>query len=234
MKVKNAREEVNKEIIKCLEEKYAGAKTALKYNNSFELLIATILSAQTTDNQVNKITSELFRKYPGPQDFRKLTSEGLAEEIRGCGLYRTKAKNILATINILLDEYQGEVPADFEKLLKLPGVGRKTANVVLANAFGLPGLGVDTHVLRVANRLGLAKAQTPLQAELQLKAQIDPSRWGEAHHWLIWHGRRICTARKPKCAGCFLNSLCDGYKGSADITAERPDRQDKKNRQKKY
>jgi len=198
----------NQKILDILEKQYKGTTTALEYKNKFELLIATILSAQTTDMQVNKITKKLFAKYPTPQAIIELTMEELSEEIKGCGLYRNKAKNILAAVKILLEKYGGEVPADRETLMSLPGVGRKTANVMLANAFGIPALGVDTHVFRVANRLGLVKAKTPNQVEEQLVAQIPHEKWGEAHHWLIWHGRGVCRAQKPLCFDCMLKELC--------------------------
>lgn len=198
----------NREILNILEQQYKGTTTALEYKNKFELLIATILSAQTTDMQVNKITKKLFAKYPTPQEIFNLTAEELAEEIKGCGLYCNKAKNILAAVRILLEKYNGEVPANREALMSLPGVGRKTANVMLANAFGIPALGVDTHVFRVANRLGLVNAKTPYDVEEQLVAQIPREKWGEAHHWLIWHGRRICRAQKPLCNECPLKELC--------------------------
>jgi endonuclease-3 len=198
----------NKMILEILEYHYKNTTTALIYNNNFELLIATMLSAQTTDTQVNKITKGLFSKYPTPQTMYLLTEGKLAEEIKGCGLYRNKAKNILATVKILIEDYAGEVPDNREALMSLPGVGRKTANVVLANAFGFPALGVDTHVFRVANRSGLVKAKTPLQVEEQLIAQLPREKWGEAHHWLIWHGRKVCRAKKPLCSDCVLKELC--------------------------
>lgn len=198
----------NQEILKLLEKQYKGTTTALEYKNEFELLIATMLSAQTTDTQVNKITKKLFAKHPGPEALNRLTPDELADEIKGCGLYRNKAKNILAAVKILLAEHGGKVPAEREALMALPGVGRKTANVLLANAFGIPALGVDTHVFRVANRLGLVNAKTPNQVEEQLVAQIPREKWGEAHHWLIWHGRKVCRAQKPLCIECPLQELC--------------------------
>lgn len=208
----------NKELILAkLEAEYAGTTTALNYSNPFELLVATILSAQTTDQQVNKITAPLFAKYPTPEALSKLTVEELAEEIKGVGLYRNKAKNILETARILLKDYNGQVPQDREALQSLPGVGRKTANVVLANAFNIPALGVDTHVFRVANRLGLASAKNPREVEEQLMKLIPREKWAQAHHWLIWHGRRVCGARKPDCARCFLNELCPAAKEETTI-----------------
>lgn len=198
----------NQEILAILERHYQGSGTALKYDTPFQLLIATILSAQTTDVQVNKLTEKLFAKYPTPEKFVALTEEELVREIRGCGLFRHKARNILATVKILLSAYYGEVPQDREALMQLPGVGRKTANVVLSNAFGIPALGVDTHVFRVANRLGLVCGKTPAQVEEQLMRQIPPEKWGAAHHWLIWHGRRVCRAKNPLCHCCPLEKLC--------------------------
>ncbi|PKM87634.1 MAG: endonuclease III [Firmicutes bacterium HGW-Firmicutes-12] len=203
----------NRKILEILEYHYKDTTTALEYNNNFELLVATMLSVQTTDMQVNRITKGLFANYPTPQKMLSLTEAKLAEEIKGCGLYRNKAKNIIATVKILIKEHGGEVPANREALMSLPGVGRKTANVVLANAFGIPALGVDTHVFRVANRLGLVKAKTPYQVEEQLIKQLPREKWGEAHHWLIWHGRKVCRAQKPLCSDCALKDLCPSYVG---------------------
>ncbi len=200
----------SQKVMEILEKHYSGSGTALIYRNSFELLIATILSAQTTDTQVNKITASLFAKYPTPADMAALSEEQLAQEIKGCGLYRNKARNILATVKMLLDEYAGEVPQTREELIRLPGVGRKTANVVLANAFGIPAFGVDTHIFRVANRLALTKSKTPRQTEEQLTGLIRKEKWNAAHHWLIWHGRKICKAQKPLCSDCPVSSLCPG------------------------
>lgn len=195
-------------ILERLEKEYGGLDTALEHKNPFELLIATILSAQTTDKQVNKITRSLFAHYPTPEKMAELSEEQLCREIKGCGLYRNKARNILETARLISREYQGKVPRTREELMKLPGVGRKTANVVLANAFGIPAIGVDTHVFRVANRLSLAQGSTPHQIEDQLMEVILREKWASAHHWLIWHGRKVCKARKPLCYLCFLRDLC--------------------------
>ena len=196
------------EILGILEKQYRGATTALEYENPFQLLIAVMLSAQTTDTQVNRITRKLFARYPTPESLAKLNEEELAQEIRGCGLYRAKARNIAGAVHMLLTEHGGRVPANREALLRLPGVGRKTANVVLATAFGIPALGVDTHVLRVANRLGLATGKTPQQVEEQLTTLIPQEEWAAVHHWLIWHGRKVCRARNPLCQDCPVTGLC--------------------------
>jgi len=196
------------EILGLLEENYKGAGSELKYKSPFELLIATILAAQCTDRQVNKVTPDLFAEYPGPEEMITLTEEELGAIIHSCGFYKTKSRNILQTCRILLAEYGGQVPDDLESLTKLPGVGRKTANVVLSNAFGRDAIAVDTHVHRVSNRLGLADAKDVLNTEFQLMENIPKHKWSAAHHWLIFHGRRVCKARKPDCENCFLQHLC--------------------------
>ncbi|HHU48565.1 MAG: endonuclease III [Caldicoprobacterales bacterium] len=197
-----------KEILRLLEEHYSDATTELNYKNPFELLIATILAAQCTDRQVNKVTPGLFGKYPGPAEMAALTPEELGKEIHSCGFYKTKSRNIIETCKLLLAKHGGQVPGDMESLISLPGVGRKTANVVLSNAFGKDAIAVDTHVFRVSNRLGLAAAADVLKTEQQLMENIPREKWSEAHHWLIYHGRRICKARKPDCENCFLQHLC--------------------------
>lgn len=196
-------------VFKALAETYPQAHCELDFQTPFQLLIATILSAQSTDEQVNKLTGPLFAAYPTPQAMSQLGFEELEDYIRGCGLYHNKAKNILATCRILLSDYQGEVPRTREELTKLPGVGRKTANVVLSNAFDIPAFAVDTHVLRVSKRLGLTDGSTPEQVEEQVTALLPKSKWKDAHHWLIWHGRRICHARKPNCSECPLQKICE-------------------------
>ncbi|WP_309868776.1 endonuclease III [Desmospora profundinema] len=195
-------------MLETLAELYPDAHCELNFRNPFELLIATILSAQSTDRQVNIVTKSLFSKYPTPEDFLPLTEEELAEEIRGLGLYRNKSKNILATCRILVQQYGGQVPKKRSQLEALPGVGRKTANVVLSNAFDVPALAVDTHVQRVANRLALADSDNPLETERQLTKRIPRKDWTLTHHRLIWHGRRVCAARNPKCHQCDLLPLC--------------------------
>lgn len=195
-------------IIERLEKHYYGAKPGLRYQNSFELLIATILSAQTTDRQVNEVTKSLFAQYPNAEAMAALNEKTLGEMIKSTGFYRTKAANVLKTCRALLDKYGGQVPRTMEELTALAGVGRKTANVVLSNAFGIPAIAVDTHVFRVSNRLGLASAKNELDTEMQLRQNIPEDKWSDAHHWLIWHGRRVCSARNPKCGGCFLQDVC--------------------------
>ena len=197
-----------KQILARLKNMYPNVRSGLKFNNPFELLIATILSAQSTDKQVNKITKELFSKYPDVYALSKLTQDQLEGEIKSIGLYKNKSKNILAACKMIIDKFQGKIPETREELMELPGVGRKTANVVLSNAFQIPALAVDTHVLRVANRLGLAQSNNPMETEKQLMEVIPKEDWSQAHHWLIWHGRLVCKARNPQCEKCGLNDLC--------------------------
>lgn len=195
-------------ILQLLETTYPEAHCELNFSNPFELLLATILSAQATDKKVNQITERLFERYKTPEDFLTVSLSEMEKAIKELGLYHNKAKNILATCRILVGKHQGEVPHDLEALMELPGVGRKTSNVVLSNAFGIPALAVDTHVLRVSNRLGLAIGTNPDSIEKQLMNHIPRDKWSQAHHLLIWHGRRTCTARIPKCQACSLSSLC--------------------------
>jgi len=195
-------------ILDILREAYPQAGTRLKYQNPFQLLIAVVLSAQSTDEQVNQVTSDLFSKYSTPQEMAAVPLEELQELIKGVGLFRNKARHIKELSAILVEKYGGEVPREFNELIKLPGVGRKSANVVMAVGFGLPGLGVDTHVHRVSNRLGLVDAKQPHKTEAGLKALIPRKRWGEAHHLLISHGRAICKARSPQCGSCPLEEIC--------------------------
>jgi endonuclease-3 len=200
-----------KEILKILEETYPDATTELKYENPFQLLIATILSAQTTDRQVNNVTPELFRKFPDARFLADAPVEEIEEIIRTCGFYKTKAANIKQTSRIIAEKYGGKVPTTVKELMTLPGVGRKTANVVANNAFGVDAIAVDTHVFRVSNRLGLANAKDVNQTEEQLMKRIPRTKWSRAHHWLIHHGRKICNAGKPKCERCPLAHLCKNY-----------------------
>ncbi len=194
--------------LEILEEHYGDTKPALIFKNPFELLIAVILSAQCTDKRVNVTTARLFKYADTPEKIIEIGLPALEDEIRDCGLFRNKAKNIMATCIKLVEDYGGAVPESFEELIKLPGVGRKTANVVSSIAFGRPAIAVDTHVFRVSNRLGLAKGETPLEVEKKLQKAIPVEKWSPAHHWLIWHGRRICRAQKPLCRECPLLEVC--------------------------
>jgi endonuclease III len=206
---------VNKEnidkILKVLSETYPDAKCALNFNSPYELLISTILSAQCTDVRVNVVTEQLYKEYNTPQRIISLTEEELGEKIRSCGFYRNKGKNILGATRAIIEEHNGEVPNTMEKLIKLPGVGRKTANVVLSNAFGVPAIAVDTHVFRVSNRLGLAKGDTPEQVEKGLMENVPREMWSDTHHYIIFHGRQICKSRKPNCEQCSLAPYCEYF-----------------------
>ena len=195
-----------------LEKLYPEAKPELNFQNPFETLIATILSAQCTDKRVNLVTSKLFPQYPDAFAMAKLTPEELEPMIRECGLYHNKAKNIVAASRALVEQYDGVVPNTREQLMKLPGVGQKTAGVVLLAAFGDDQIPVDTHVFRVSRRIGLADANTPEKVEAQLRELLDREIWSLGHHLIIWHGRRCCDARKPACERCPLNDgLCEKH-----------------------
>lgn len=183
--------------------------TELRYRTPFELLVAVVLSAQATDVSVNKATERLFRVANTPEAIVRLGEEGLKRYIRHIGLYNTKAKNLVRLSEILLQRYGGEVPRDRKALESLPGVGRKTANVVLNTAFGHPTIAVDTHIFRVANRTGLAPGRTPLEVEKKLETVVPLEFRKDAHHWLILHGRYVCTARKPRCGSCIVADLCE-------------------------
>lgn len=209
--IKNKRERTL-EIIKRLKKAYPTAHCALNHTNAFELLIATILSAQCTDERVNIVTATLFRKYHGPKDLAEVPQEELEREIHSTGFFRNKAKNIRAASQRILDEYGGEVPQTMEELLTLGGVARKTANVVMGNAFGIAsGVVVDTHVSRLSQRLGLTKQTTPEKIELDLQKLVPQDDWVMFSHWLIFHGRQVCHARKPKCRQCVLSDTCPSY-----------------------
>lgn len=183
--------------------------TELKYRTSFELLIAVILSAQATDKSVNKATEPLFKVANTPEKIAALGERKLKTYINSIGLYTSKAKNIIATCHRLIDHFNSKVPRNREDLESLPGVGRKTANVILNTCFGEPVIAVDTHIFRVANRIGLAHGKTPLEVEKQLMKNIPDEFKHDAHHWLILHGRYVCVARKPKCPSCLISDLCE-------------------------
>lgn len=207
------------QVLSLLESMYPRAITALHHSNPFQLLVATILSAQCTDERVNIITQDLFPAFPGPEDLAQASFEDVADLIKSAGLWQTKARNLIKTAQILVEEHAGQVPSTREELQALPGVGRKTANVVLANAFRIPAIAVDTHVFRVSNRIGLAEAATPYQTELQLMEIIPQKLWIDAHHWLILHGRALCKARNPLCDQCPLNPHCAYYKAQSTDSA---------------
>jgi endonuclease-3 len=197
-----------KNALRLLSESYPDAKPELEFSTPFELLVATILSAQCTDKQVNKATRVLFKLYNTPADFAALSEEALAPYIKTCGFFNTKGKNIIEAAKRIQSDFGGNVPDTLETLTSLAGVGRKTANVVLANAFGKDAIAVDTHVFRVSNRIGLAQAKDVYKTELQLMENIPKKDWSKAHHWLIFHGRRVCSARSPRCETCTVASAC--------------------------
>ncbi len=199
-------------ILKKIEQMYPDAQCELYHKTAYQLLVATILSAQCTDKRVNQITPQLFNIAPTPKAMLLLGQAKLESMIHSCGFYKNKSKNILAMSQILLDIYQSEVPTTMEELTKLPGVGRKTANVVLFNAFGIPGFAVDTHVFRVSQRLGLASGKSPEQIESQLCKLYPKNIWGKAHHLFIFHGRYTCKAARPMCETCSLTSKCTYYR----------------------
>lgn len=195
-----------------LENLYKGAKPALIFTTPYELLVAVILSAQCTDERVNKVTEKLFLRYSTPEKMLTLSQEELEKYIFSCGFYRSKAEHILSASKDIVEKFGGEVPNTIEELMSLAGVGKKTANVVYSVAFGGDAIAVDTHVFRVSNRLGLAKGKTPLAVEEGLQKAIPKSNWSKAHHWLIYHGRKICHSQRPDCINCTLKRYCDEYK----------------------
>lgn len=201
--------QIRQEIFRRFREQNPEPKTELQYQSPFELLIAVILSAQATDVSVNKATGPLFAIANTPQAILNLGLESLKNYIKSIGLYNSKAENIIKTCALLLEKHQGKVPEDRAALEALPGVGRKTANVVLNTAFGQETMAVDTHIFRVANRIGLAKGKTPLEIEQGLVKNIPKEFLKDAHHWLILHGRYVCTARKPHCKDCIIRDLCE-------------------------
>lgn len=201
------------EILDLLSELHPDAHCELVHSSAFELLIATILSAQCTDVRVNIVTEKMFKKFNTPEDFKKLTIKEIESEIKTCGLYKSKAQKIKEASTIIVDKFDGEVPGTLEDLVTLPGVGRKTAGVVLSNAFGVPAIAVDTHVFRVSNRIGIVKENTPEKTEFALMKAISKDRWTHSHHLLIFHGRRVCKARKPECENCNITQFCN-YKNS--------------------
>jgi endonuclease-3 len=199
-------------IFAILREEYPDPKPALNYKTPFQLLIATILSAQCTDARVNIVTKDLFKKYKTPQDYIIVSSEELERDIHSTGFYKQKAKSIKQCSHILIEKHNGKVPADFDALNELPGVGRKTASVVAGNLFGIPSIAVDTHVKRLSNRLGFIETEDTEKIEMRLKELLPEKDWINTSHWLMAHGRQICVAKKPKCLQCVLGErLCPSF-----------------------
>lgn len=195
------------EMLRELRRLYPDTTPELHFSNPYETLVATILSAQCTDQRVNMVTPAVFRDFPDVQAMAATTPEVLFPYVKSCG-FKSKASNIVAACRMIMEKYGGQVPSDMDALTALPGVGRKTANVVRAFAFGIPAMPVDTHVFRVSHRLGLADGKTPEEVERQLMAAIPQEDWREAHHWLIFHGRRVCHSQKPDCDHCTLRQYC--------------------------
>lgn len=200
------------EILDRLETMHPEAACALDFGTRFQLLSAVMLSAQTTDVSVNKVTPHLFAKYPTPEAMAEADPSDVEQIIKTIGLYKNKSKNIVALSKMLVSDYGGEVPGNYDDLVKLPGVGRKTANVVLAEGFGQARIAVDTHVFRVSNRIGLTCGKDPLEVEKGLMDRLPEEQWSRAHHLLIFHGRKVCHARKPDCENCLLSEYCMYHK----------------------
>lgn len=197
------------EVLDKLEERYPDADCALEHGSVFQLLVAVVLSAQTTDKSVNVVTKDLFEKYPDAHSLAQASQEEIADMIKRIGMYKTKSKNVLALAKTLAEKYDGQVPEDYDKLIELPGVGRKTANVVLAVGFGHQRIAVDTHVFRVTNRIGLVEEKDVLKTELALMEILPEDRWSRAHHSFIFHGRNCCHARRPDCENCVIGYICE-------------------------
>lgn len=202
-------------VLNELEKLYPDAQPALHFKSAYELLVAVILSAQCTDERVNKVTEVLFRDYNTPEKMLSLTQAELEKYIFSCGFYRNKAAHILSASADIMQKFGGQVPETLDELKTLAGVGQKTANVVYAVAFGGNAIAVDTHVFRVSNRLGIAKGKTPAKVEEGLRAVIPEDKWGKAHHYLIYHGRRVCHSQKPDCVNCTLKDFCEFYENTA-------------------
>lgn len=198
-------------VFSILRKIYPDPKPALNFKKPFQLLIATILSAQCTDARVNIVTKDLFKKYKKPEDYINVPSEELEQDIRTTGFYRAKARNIKECCRQLIEKHKGKVPSDFGELNKLTGVGRKTASVVAGNAFGIPSIAVDTHVIRLSNRLGFIKSDDAFKIELKMKSLLPENDWVNSSHWLQAHGRKICIARKPRCLQCVVGNICPSF-----------------------
>lgn len=214
---KKLNKEEAKEVIEKLGEMFPDAKCELNYTRELDLLIATMLSAQCTDVRVNKVTEDLFKELKTAKDYIDLGQEALGERIKSCGFYNNKSKNIIAACEVIEEKYKGELPRTIEQLMELPGVGRKTANVVGSNLFNIPAIAVDTHVFRVSNRLGLANAKNVEDTEKQLMKAIAKEKWTISHHRLIFLGRRLCKARGPLCDECDLADLCLFYRNRGNV-----------------
>jgi len=210
MKTKSEVERTNK-ILKRLKKEYPVVEIAHEFGTPFQLLISTILSAQCTDARVNLITKSLFKKYKKPEDYLKVSNRELEKDIFSTGFYRQKAKSIKNCCKTLLKNFDGKVPKDFESLISLPGVGRKTASVVAGNAFGIPAIAVDTHVIRLSNLMGFIDSKDPEKIELRLKELFTENEWINLGHYLMNHGRNVCIARRPKCLKCVVGDLCPSF-----------------------
>lgn len=213
--------DTEQKILSELARLYPDARPALQYSSPYELLVAVILSAQCTDERVNKVTAELFKEHNTPEKMLTLSQEQLEKYIFSCGFYHNKAAHILSASRDIVEKFAGNVPAEHAQLKSLAGVGQKTANVVYAVAFGGDAIAVDTHVFRVSNRLGLAHANTPEKTEQQLKEAIPQGDWSKAHHWLIYHGRRVCHSQRPDCPNCTLKNLCEFYAATTSDRIEK-------------
>ena len=212
----NNKEKITSSLVEFLDEHYYEAKCSLNYKTPFQLLIATILSAQCTDERVNKVTNELFHKFSRPENFLNVSIDELMNLIRPTGFYRNKANNIKKLVSILVEKYRGEVPCDIDELVKLPGVGRKTANVVLGNCFGIKGVVVDTHVQRIVKRLNLVDSEVPEKIEYEIMNLLPQVDWTKWSHQMIAFGRDLCKAKKPECFRCKLRQHCKYFKNSAN------------------
>jgi endonuclease-3 len=200
-----------KVIYRQLSKNYPNVRCELDYKNAFQLLVATVLSAQCTDKRVNQTTPALFKKYPNPQKMAKAELRDIQKLVKSTGFFRAKAKNIKGLSNKIMEEFEGKVPSNLEDLITLPGVGRKTANVVLGHAFGIPGITVDTHFGRLSRRFGWSKQNNPVKVEFEVGELIPQKEWTNLSQRMIWHGRRVCHSRKPACGACALAKLCPSY-----------------------
>ncbi len=204
-------------VMDALEQMHPEASCALDFDTRFQLLVAVMLSAQTTDVSVNKVTPSLFEKYPGAEEMAEADPLDIQEMIRTIGLYKNKAKNLVALSRMIVEEYGGEVPGNYSDLVRLPGVGRKTANVVLAEGFGEARIAVDTHVFRVSDRIGITDGKDPVEVEEQLMERLPEDQWIRAHHLIIFHGRKVCHARKPACDDCGIKEICLFRKNGGEL-----------------